>query len=124
MAPLGPIAMSAGKKAALATLGMFTGVGGAVAFKLDQASLLLSVANFFGVLEEIKIWLMLFHLVRKNTKNTDQASRYLSILPCLLGFCICKMVYCSYAIARHLFRISTNVSMFFHYNFHLLHLII
>jgi len=28
--------MSAGKKAALATLGMFTGVGGAVAFKLDQ----------------------------------------------------------------------------------------
>jgi hypothetical protein len=36
MAPIGPIAMSAGKKAALATLGMFTGVGGAVAFKLDQ----------------------------------------------------------------------------------------
>jgi len=28
--------MSAGKKAALATLGIFTGVGGAVAFKLDQ----------------------------------------------------------------------------------------
>jgi len=28
--------MSASKKAALATLGMFTGVGGAVAFKLDQ----------------------------------------------------------------------------------------
>ena len=39
MAPLGPIvAMSAGKKAALATFGMFTGVGGAVAFKLDQVS--------------------------------------------------------------------------------------
>ncbi len=36
MAPIGPIAMSAGKKAALATLGIFTGVGGAVAFKLDQ----------------------------------------------------------------------------------------
>jgi hypothetical protein len=36
MAPIGPMAMSAGKKAALATLGMFTGVGGAVAFKLDQ----------------------------------------------------------------------------------------
>jgi len=36
MAPIGPIVMSASKKAALATLGMFTGVGGAVAFKLDQ----------------------------------------------------------------------------------------
>lgn len=35
MAPLGPIAMTAGKKAALA-LGMFSGVGGAVAYKLDQ----------------------------------------------------------------------------------------
>lgn len=30
------LAMSAGKKAALATLGMFTGVGGAVAYQLDQ----------------------------------------------------------------------------------------
>lgn len=36
MAPFGPLAMSASKKAALAALGMFTGVGGAVAFKLDQ----------------------------------------------------------------------------------------
>jgi len=36
MAPLGPLALSAGKKAALAGLGIFTGVGGAVAFKLDQ----------------------------------------------------------------------------------------
>jgi len=36
MAPLGPLALSAGKKAALAGLGIFTGVGGAVVFKLDQ----------------------------------------------------------------------------------------
>jgi len=32
----GFVAMTAGKKAALATLGMFTGVGGAVAYQLDQ----------------------------------------------------------------------------------------
>lgn len=36
MAPLGPIVLSAGKKAALASLGLFTGVGGAVAYQLDQ----------------------------------------------------------------------------------------
>jgi len=36
MAPLGPIVMSAGKKAALASLGVFTGVGGAIAYQLDQ----------------------------------------------------------------------------------------
>ena len=32
-------ALSAGKKAALATLGMFTGVGGAVAYQLDQENI-------------------------------------------------------------------------------------
>ena len=31
------VAMGAGKKAALAALGMFSGVGGAVAYKLDQS---------------------------------------------------------------------------------------
>jgi len=36
MAPLGPLVLTAGKKAALAGIGLFTGVGGAVAFKLDQ----------------------------------------------------------------------------------------
>ena len=37
----GLAAMSAGKKAALTALGMCTGVGGAVAYKLDQVSTLL-----------------------------------------------------------------------------------
>jgi len=36
MAPIGPLVLSAGKKAALASLGIFTGVGGAVAYQLDQ----------------------------------------------------------------------------------------
>jgi len=36
MAPIGPLVMTAGKKAALASLGMFTGVGGAIAYQLDQ----------------------------------------------------------------------------------------
>ena len=38
MAPLGPVVLSAGKKAALASLGLFTGVGGAVAYQLDQVA--------------------------------------------------------------------------------------
>jgi len=36
MAPLGPIVLSAGKKVALASLGVFTGVGGAVVYQLDK----------------------------------------------------------------------------------------
>ena len=47
MAPLGGIVLSAGKKAALASLGLFTGVGGAVAYQLDQVSQK-SKANIFS----------------------------------------------------------------------------
>ena len=36
MAPLGSLFLTAGKKAALTGLGVFAGVGGAVAYKLDQ----------------------------------------------------------------------------------------
>jgi len=36
MAPIGPMVLTAGKKAALASLGLFTGVGGAIAYQLDQ----------------------------------------------------------------------------------------
>ena len=58
MAPLGGIVLSAGKKAALASLGLFTGVGGAVAYQLDQVSQK-SKANIFSKFADTEalIWI-------------------------------------------------------------------